>query len=77
MVGGDILFWIWYDKKDCPYCGESISKDSFRCEHCERDLTQKTGSRGAQTGTRYQQDTYQRQSPPPPEEDGTGQKKER
>ncbi|GEM_PF-5988952 len=41
VVGAVLVAWSWLDKKDCPYCGKTVSKDALRCKHCERDLTQR------------------------------------
>ncbi len=69
VLGGGLLIWGWLDKKDCPYCGETIPKDSLKCEHCGQDLTQ--------TSYELQSGNVSQEQPPPPEEDRSGRKRER
>lgn len=76
IIGGLLLFLSWFNKKECPYCGETISEDSLRCKHCNRDLTQGAGTYDSRTRNQYQLDTSQRQ-PPPSEDDRPGQERER
>lgn len=52
VAGGLLLFLSLFDRKDCPYCGETISKDSLRCGHCNRDLTRRTSPSRPESGYR-------------------------
>jgi len=75
IAGGGLLIWGWVLKKDCPYCGKTISKDSARCEHCNRDLTNGIGTYTNKNG--YRRGYQEERVPPPPDEERSGQRRQR